>query len=375
MKRSKRKTRSDKFPLTLHPTGEYCKKIKGKIRYFGTNKKQALERYLGQATYLHGGQRLMQTTSNGRMTLKELCDIYLKYQHSRVLADELTPKHYNDQIGSVKRLMSFLGQGRKIESILTLDLQNYKRRPQCVYHSVHRQNLHISVMKAMFHWARRNGILESIPNIDAISKGKVIVDQEKYTFDSQQINKLLSAADVKMKAMIWLGLNCGFGCTDCGKLKWKDLDFKNSIVKLARNKTGVRRNLPLWPETIQALKALSRSGQLVFYTVEGHPWVRTVIKTKSKGDREYTSVNRVTPSFSRLMKKVGIHAPKGTGFYSLRRTAATMAARSGDPFAVQRLLGHVDLTMATRYVQDVSEQTDRVIKNSRKYVIRGEDVA
>ena len=31
--------------------------------------------------------------------------------------------------------------------------------------------------------------------------------------------------------------------------------------------------------------------------------------------------------------------------------------------------------MATRYVQDVSEQTDRVIENSRKYVIRGEDVA
>jgi len=25
--------------------------------------------------------------------------------------------------------------------------------------------------------------------------------------------------------------------------------------------------------------------------------------------------------------------------------------------------------MATRYVQDVSEQTDRVIENSRKYVI------
>jgi integrase len=53
------------------------------------------------------------------------------------------------------------------------------------------------------------------------------------------------------------------------------------------------------------------------------------------------------------------------------RTAATLAARSGDPFAVQRLLGHVDLTMATRYVQDVSEQTDKVIKSSREYVIQG----
>ena len=48
MKSSKRKTRSDKFPLTLHPTGQYCKKIKGRIRYFGTDKKQALERYLGR---------------------------------------------------------------------------------------------------------------------------------------------------------------------------------------------------------------------------------------------------------------------------------------------------------------------------------------
>jgi len=369
MKSSKRKTRSDKFPLTLHPTGQYCKKIKGKIRYFGTNKKQALERYLAQATYLHGCQNSIQKASNGKMTLKELCDLYLRYQHSKVLANALTAKHHNDQISSLSKLMSFLGQSRKIESISTLDLQNYKRRLQRSYSSAHRSNLHISIMKAMFHWARRNDILESIPNIDAITRGK-IVHKEKYTFNPEQINKLLSAADVKMKAMIWLGLNCGFGCTDCGQLKWKDLDFENSRVQLARNKTGVRRNLPLWPETIQALKQVPRSGQLVFYTSQGHPWVRTLIKTKGDGERKYTSVNRVTPRFSELLKKAEIHVPKGTGFYALRRTAATMAARSGDPFAVQRLLGHVDLTMATRYVQDVSEQTDRVIENSRKYVIQ-----
>jgi len=68
------------------------------------------------------------------------------------------------------------------------------------------------------------------------------------------------------------------------------------------------------------------------------------------------------------MKKAGIRVPKGTGFYTLRRTAA---AKSGDPFAVQRLLGHADLKMATRYVQDVSKQTDRVIENNRKYGIQG----
>jgi integrase len=78
--------------------------------------------------------------------------------------------------------------------------------------------------------------------------------------------------------------------------------------------------------------------------------------------------------FSRLLKKTEIDAPHGTGFYTLRRTAATLAARSGDPFAIQRLLGHVNLEMATRYVQDVSAQTDRVIENSRGYLVEGKGV-
>jgi integrase len=154
-------------------------------------------------------------------------------------------------------------------------------------------------------------------------------------------------------------------------LKWSDLDLDNSRVNLSRNKTGVSRNLPLWPETIQALNAVPKSGPLVFYSPKGHPWIGTLTKIKDDGSNKYTPVNRITSKFTTLMKKLRIQAPKGTGFYSLRRTAATIAARSGDPFAVQRLLGHADLTMATRYVQDVSAQTDRVIENSRLYVLKG----
>lgn len=370
----KRKTRLDKFPLTLHPTGQYCKKINGKIHYFGANKKQALERCLEQATYLHGGQNFAQKATNGSMTLKELCDLYLEYQHSKLLTGALSASHHNDQISSLSKLMSFLGKGRRIKSISTLDLQNYKSKLQATYGSAYRLNLHISVMKAMFHWARKNDILQNIPNIDAVSRGK-IVHQEMYTFSSEQIEKLLSVANAKMRAMIWLGLNCGFGCTDCTRLKWKDLDLENGRVQLARNKTGFPRNFPLWPETIKALKKVPRSGQLVFYTAEGHPWVRTSLKIKKDGSGRYTTVNAVTSMFARLLKKVKINAPKGMGFYTLRRTSATLAARSGDPFAVQRLLGHVNLDMATRYVQDVSGQTDRVIENSRKYMIQGKDVA
>ena len=58
-----------------------------------------------------------------------------------------------------------------------------------------------------------------------------------------------------------------------------------------------------------------------------------------------------------------------------KRTAIFLFPMSGDPFAGQKLLGHADLDMVTRHIQDVSEQTDRVIENSRKYLLRKEDVA
>ena len=221
-------------------------------------------------------------------------------------------------------------------------------------------------MKAMFHWARKNDVLDSIPNIDAVSRGKIVYKQ-RLTFSSEDIRNLLDAADVKMRAMIWMGLNCGFGCTDCAELKWDNLDISNARVKLARKKTGISRDLPLWPETIEAIEKIPEKGKLVFYTSRGNPFLRTVLKTDDNGNSKYTTQNSITRKFSRLIKKAGLEVPKGTGFYTLRRTAATIAARSGDPFAVQRLLGHADLQMATRYVQDVSKQTDKVINSSRDF--------
>lgn len=368
MKTLKRKTRSDKFPLTKHQTGQYCKKIHGKMFYFGSDKKEAIQRYLDQAAYLHGRTEKSQNPINGDMTLKRLCDIFLKYQFSKVKANAITARHYNDQSSSLNKLMIFLEQSRRIKDISTLDLQNYKRKLQKQYGPGHRQNLHISNLKTLFHWAKKNDILQRIPNIDAIGRSKII-NKQRTIFTHEQINKLLSVADVQMKAMIYLGLNCGFGCTDCSELQWKHLDLVNGRVVFPRGKTGIQRDLPLWPEPIDALKAVPKKGKLVFYTSQGNPFVRDISKIDANSNENYSSFNWITTKFSRLIKNVGLDVPKGTSFYSLRRTAATMAARSGDPFAVQRLLGHANLLMATRYVQDVSEQTDRVIENSRRYIM------
>jgi len=355
---SKRKTRSDKFPLTLHKTGQFCKKIKGKLYYFGNDKKKALARYIEQAPYLHTGKAEKARLDVQTMTLKTLCNLYLDYQNSRVQTKEITARHYVDEVGSLKMLARFFGPNRDVAEITALDLQNYKRRLTKAY-AQNRTNLNLAIMKAIFHWAQKNDVLKMIPNIAAVSKVK-IVRKEKTVFTADQVEVLLRMASLQIKTMIWLGLNCGFGSTDCSELLWNHVNLEEGRVRFPRIKTGIDRNLPLWPETIQALKKLPQINERVFNTKTGQPWVRISEKVGKNGEVKYVSNNALVHEFSRLIKKAGIKTEKGVGFYTLRRTAATLAVKSGDPFAVQKLLGQADLKMASVHVQDVSEQTDRV---------------
>jgi hypothetical protein len=189
MSKTRRKTRSDKFPLTLHSTGKYCKKIKGKMHYSGKDRKQALERYLEQAAFLHNGKTKMFKTTNGYMALKSLCKIYLQHRQAKAASAEITICHHADQSSCLNKFVSFIGQHRRINEISTLDLQNYKRKLKRTYNSAHRINLSISIMKTMFHWARKDDILDYIPNIDTVSSVKII-HKQRHVFTSDQIHRL-----------------------------------------------------------------------------------------------------------------------------------------------------------------------------------------
>ena len=365
-----RKTRSDKFPLTLHKTGQYCKKIKGKIYYFGTDKRIALQRYYDQAAFLHAGKAINPKLKSESLSVKMLCNLYLDHQESRATIKEIKQNHVYGQTLILRSFTKFIGPNCQVCDVSTMDLQNYRKKLIKAKKSSNTINNHIATIKALYNWASDNEIVDSIPNLRAIKK-VTISKTDKPIFNMSQIEKLLRSASEQMKAMIWLGLNCGFGCTDCAQLKWKNVDFENSRVVFPRGKTGVNRNLPLWPETIEALRKIPKSGDLVFYTSRGNTWVRMIESTDKHGNKKYAKDDAVTKEFSKLLKKTNLKTEKGVGFYTLRRTAATLAARSGDPFAVQKLLGHADLKMATTYVQDVSEQTDRVINNSRNLIIQG----
>lgn len=363
------KRHSNKFPLTLHPTGQYCKKVRGRLYYFGKNKRDALERYLQQATLLHSGQIGRAGESYNGLQIKTLCNMYLDHQNSRVKSGEIKLGQVYDQTIALKNFVCFLGPNRVLSDVSTLDLQNYKSSLVKRKLSAGRINNHISAIKAMYHWAHHNEVISSIPNLAAIKK-LPRSKNPKPIFSPDEIKQLIGSAEPQMQAMILLGLNCGFGCTDCAELQWNHLDLEVGRVNFPRTKTGVGRNLPLWNETIKALSQIQRNSNLVFCTKQGERLVRFIERHGIDGVLKLVKYDAISRDFILLLKRVGINKPKGVGFYTLRRTAATWAAQSGDPFAVQRLLGHADLKMATTYVQDINEQTDRVINNSRRFIAR-----
>src|SRR4029079_6661215 len=73
-------------------------------------------------------------------------------------------------------------------------------------------------------------------------------------FTSDEVKQLLSASGPVLKAMVLLGINCGFGNADCGNLPVAALDLDGGWVNYPRPKTGINRRCPLWPETVQAIR-------------------------------------------------------------------------------------------------------------------------
>ena len=173
-------------------------------------------------------------------------------------------------------------------------------------------------------------------------------------FQPEEIHALLKIAPPQLRAMIHLGINCGFGNADCGTLPINQLDLAKGWHTYWRPKTHNPRRCPLWPETVKALKeamekrpepASEELGGLVFLTREGACW------SKEAGD------NAISSEFRKLLRDLGIYRPHVT-FYTLRRTFETIAAVTGEQVAIDHIMGHIAPTndMAAVYRQQVFDK-------------------
>src|SRR5215468_6597138 len=84
------------FPLTAHPAGYWCKKIRGKLHYFGPwdDPDGALAKYLEQKDALHAGRKPRQGGEG--LTVKDLANHFLNAKKALVDAAELSPRSFAD---------------------------------------------------------------------------------------------------------------------------------------------------------------------------------------------------------------------------------------------------------------------------------------
>lgn len=161
-----------------------------------------------------------------------------------------------------------------------------------------------------------------------------------------------------MKAMILLGLNGGFGNTDCAELPLSIAlpAMEDGWMDYARGKTGVDRLFWLWPETRTAMQEYYRSrpeprqrshANRFFLTQLGQPWIM--------GRK-----NSIAMRYARLLDALG---QKRRGFRTLRRTARTVAAETGQELAIDLIMGHADDAedMAKVYTVEVSREIIKTV--------------
>src|SRR5262249_1101702 len=157
----------------------------------------------------------------------------------------------------------------------------------------------------------------------------------------------------QVKAMLLLGINCGFGNSDCGNLLLSAGDLQAGMIDFPRPKTGIPRRCPLWPETVAALKeALARRpapkkeehAGLVFLTRRGDSWVTG------------TTDGPLSREVGKLLRKLGINGRAGLGFYTLRHTFRTVADEAKDQPAADYIMGHEVPHMSSVYHERISDE-------------------
>lgn len=214
-------------------------------------------------------------------------------------------------------------------------------------------NLRLIYLRTFFDWCIQEGILTENP-LTGFKKKKA--EGRIVNIDEAILTKLLSLpqkdtfAGLRDYALLLLTMDTGIRPKEALTLRVEDINLRSLEVNIRSEeaKTRVSRTLPLSPVTANAIRDLIsarhrawKNSTPVFCSSEG-----TAMTAIKWGDR-----------LEMYSKSLGLHIRP----YDLRHAFALQFLRNGgQAFALQRTLGHTDLTMTRRYVsltqQDLRQQ-------------------
>ncbi len=344
--------------------GYWAKKVRGRMHYFGPweDPDGALAKYLEQKDDLHAGNTPRK--AQAAFTIKDAVNEYLNAKDSRVASGELSARTRAEYKEATDIVIKAFGKRRRVADLRPEDFADLRKRMAQRWGPLRLSNM-IQTVRSIFKFALDSDLIDrpvrfgpsfkkptkKVLRLHRAAKGVKL-------FTADEVHRLLGAASTQMRAMILLGINCGFGNMDCGRLPIAALDLDAGWLDFPRPKTGIPRRCPLWPESIAAIReALANRPEpkdaadagLVFVTKYGDSW--------AKEDRD----NPVSKEAAKLLHGLGINGRKGLGFYALRHTFRTIADRAKDQPAADHIMGHARDDMASVYREGIEDDRLRAV--------------
>lgn len=373
MKKTKPRKPSKSFPLTPHPSGQWCKTIKYKLYYFGVweDPEAALAKYEHDAPFIRRGLNPSDPIHRielERLTLQGLCDLFLMDRLESLSAGSIVHATIQGYEYYTRRLLSVISGERVVESLTPYDFQILRsklskplngQRQTITAKSTETAVTHI---RAIFNFGAKNFyIKKSLPELWGTKFEKPRRKQIRKE-SHQRANKVASRKEIlamidfaegAMKALILLGINCGLGCTDAGLIRFENIDFQSQKLNLPRNKTGEPRQAFLWPETIEAINESIKCRKEPTSPADNEFVFITDVGGSFKAEGHYRPITRRISTITKLCKI----KRDGLSFYSLRHTFQTIADNETLDFVgVRAVMGHADSSISGNYRHGVTDE-------------------
>ncbi len=352
------------FPLFAHASGQWAKKIRGKLHYFGKwdNPQAALDNYSKQKEDLEAGRKPREQTEG--TTVKQVVNAFLAAKQALVDSGELAALTWRDYKTACDEIIATLGKNRLAADLRPDDFGPLRKRMAQKW-GPQRLSKTIQFIRCVFKYAFDAELIDRPirfgPEFKRPSKGVIRRHRAAagaQLFTATEIRRMIDAAGLPLRAMLLLGINAGFGNSDCGHLPLSAVDLKAGTIDFPRPKTGIARRCCLWTETIRAIQQAigkrpaakqEEHAGLVFLTRCGDSW------------HTGTPDGPLSRETGKLLRKLGINGRKRLGFYTLRHTFRTVADESKDQPAVDFIMGHEVPHMSAVYRETISDERLRAV--------------
>jgi integrase/recombinase XerD len=233
--------------------------------------------------------------------------------------------------------------------------------------------------RAFFHWLIRRGTLEHNPFDHVVfpKVGRPLIQ----TITTEEFEKLLLAcappnetgplaerAAVRNRAILWLLYDTGIRVSELINVRLDDLDRKKGVVTVM-GKGSKERRIALGQNCLRNLS---------YYLDKHRPDEEELAEWGSAGEdhlflsetRQPLTKNGVEMLFKRLKARAGIIGKRISPHIFRHTFAMNYLLKSNDPFSLQELLGHEDLTTVLNYIH----MNDTILQEQKRKYSPGDHI-